>query len=155
MIYRILISVLMISTLANCKNQYSSHKEGLIYLKEGENQFLKEYQMNVTFKRMVEDSRCPKDVQCIWAGNAIAEIAFMGTYTRPVIVQLSTTNNKNRGYTNTQRFNGYSITLVNVSPEPTSAKAFKELKGSYRIALQFKKDTNSNPTTEGTETTTK
>ena len=111
--------------------------------------------MNVTFKRMVEDSRCPKDVQCIWAGNAIAEIAFMGTYTRPVIVQLSTTNNKNRGYTNTQRFNGYSITLVNVSPEPTSAKAFKELKGSYQIALQFKKDTNSNPTTEGTETTTK
>ena len=135
--------------------QTLSNKKGMIYLKEGENKFLKEYEMNVTFKRMVEDSRCPKDVQCIWAGNAIAEVEFMGTYTRPVTVQLSTSNNASKGYANTEKFNGYKITLEEVSPETTSAKGFKSLKGSYQIALKFEKDSGSPSPTERGGTTTK
>lgn len=136
-------------------NQTMSNINGMIYLKEGENKFLKEYDMNVTFKRMVEDSRCPKDVQCIWAGNAIAEVEFMGTYTRPVTVQLSTMNDANKGYSTTEKFNGYSITLAEVTPENTSAKGFKSLKGSYRIALKFEKDLGSNSPTERGGITTK
>ena len=135
--------------------QTISNKKGMIYLKEGENKFLKEYDMNVTFKRIAEDSRCPKEVQCIWAGNAIAEVEFMGTYTRPVTLQLSTMNDKSKGYANTQTFNGYSITLENVTPETTSAKGFKSLKGSYQIALKFEKDNGANSTTERGGTTTK
>lgn len=130
-------------------------KQGVIYFKEGENKFLKEYEMNVTFKRMVEDSRCPKDVECIWPGNAIAEVEFMGIYTRPVTKQLSTMNDANKGYSNTEKFNGYSITLTEVTPETTSEKGFKSLKGSYRIALQFEKDNGSNSPTERGGTTTK
>lgn len=137
------------------EKQATSNKKGMIYLKEGENKFLKEYEMNVTFKRMVEDSRCPKDVQCIWAGNAIAEVEFMGTYTRPVTVQLSTTNDAKKGYANSEKFNGYKITLEDVSPETTSAKGFKSLKGSYQIALKFEKDTGSPSPTERGGTTSK
>ena len=137
------------------KKQKLSNRKGMIYLKEGENKFLKEYEMNVTFKRMVEDSRCPKDVQCIWAGNAIAEVEFMGTYTRPVTVQLSTSNDASKGYANTEIFNGYKITLEDVTPETTSAKGFKSLKGSYQIALKFEKDSGSPSPTERGGTTTK
>ena len=137
------------------EKQTLSNKKGMIYLKEGENKFLKEYEMNVTFKRMVEDSRCPKDVQCIWAGNAIAEVEFMGTYTRPVTVQLSTSNDASKGYANTEKFNGYKITLEEVTPETTSAKGFKSLKGSYQIALKFEKDSGSPSPTERGGTTTK
>lgn len=137
------------------EKQATSNKKGMIYLKEGENKFLKEYEMNVTFKRMVEDSRCPKDVQCIWAGNAIAEVEFMGTYTRPVTVQLSRTNDAKKGYANSEKFNGYKITLEDVSPETTSAKGFKSLKGSYQIALKFEKDTGSPSPTERGGTTSK
>lgn len=137
------------------EKQTLSNKKGMIYLKEGENKFLKEYEMNVTFKRMVEDSRCPKDVQCIWAGNATAEVEFMGTYTRPVTVQLSTSNDASKGYANTEKFNGYKITLEEVTPETTSAKGFKSLKGSYQIALKFEKDSGSPSPTERGGTTTK
>ncbi len=137
------------------EKQSLSNKKGMIYLKEGENKFLKEYEMNVTFKRMVEDSRCPKDVQCIWAGNATAEVEFMGTYTRPVTVQLSTSNDASKGYANTEKFNGYKITLEEVTPETTSAKGFKSLKGSYQIALKFEKDSGSPSPTERGGTTTK
>lgn len=137
------------------EKQAPSNKKGMIYLKEEENKFLKEYEMNVTFKRMVEDSRCPKDVQCIWAGNAIAEVELMGIYTRPVTVQLSTSNDANKGYANSEKFNGYKITLEDVTPETTSAKGFKSLKGSYQIALQFEKDSGSPSPTERGGTTSK
>ncbi|MDQ0477520.1 hypothetical protein [Chryseobacterium sp. MDT2-18] len=136
------------------KEQSISNKKNVVYFKEGENKFLKEYEMNVTFKRMLEDSRCPKDVQCVWAGNAMAEIEVMGIYTRPVILQLSTMNDASRSYYNTQNFNGYKISLVEVSPDITSAKGFKALKGSYKIALQFEKETpGDSPTQKGGITT--
>lgn len=132
-----------------------SDSKGIIYLKEGENKFLKEYEMNVTFKRMVEDSRCPKDVQCVWAGNAIAEVEFMGIYTRPVTVQLSTINDTKKGHSTTRKFNGYSIALIEVTPQSTSAKGFKSLQGSYQITLQFTKDSGPDSPTERGGITTK
>ncbi|QOW11724.1 hypothetical protein Q73A0000_15830 [Kaistella flava (ex Peng et al. 2021)] len=135
--------------------QANSNQKNVIYLKEGENKFFKEYGMNVTFNKIVEDSRCPKDVQCVWAGNAMAEVTLMGTYTRPVTLQLSTLNDASKGYQNTQNFNGYAISLIDVSPETTSAKGFKALKGTYKIALQFEKETDQNPSTERGGTTTK
>ncbi len=36
-------------------------QQGIIYFSEGENKFLEEYQMNVTFKGISEDSRCPEE----------------------------------------------------------------------------------------------
>ena len=152
MIYRLLLSSLMIFSLLHCQNQNAANSENskensnsstdqknIIYLKEGENKFLKEYEMNVTFKKMIEDSRCPKEVQCIWAGNATAEIELMGIYTRPSIINLSTTNDVKKGWSTMHEFNGYSISLIEVSPETTSAKGFKSLQGNYRIALKLEK----------------
>ena len=137
------------------QQQATANKAGVIYLKEGENKFLKEYDMNVTFKRMVDDSRCPKGVQCVWAGNATAEIEFMGTYTRPVTLQISTTDNASKGHYSTQEFNGYAISLVEVTPETTSGKGFKALKGSYKIALKFEKGNPVDPKTQRGGTTSK
>ena len=109
----------------------------VIYFKEGENKFLKEYETNVTFKQITEDSRCPKGVNCIWAGVATAEIELMGLYTRPVTLKLSTINDANKNYRKSQNFNGFSISLVEISPETTADKGFKALKGSYKIGLKF------------------
>ena len=122
----------------------------VIYFKEGENKFLKQYETNVTFKQITEDSRCPKDVNCIWAGVATAEIELMGLYSRPVTVKLSTINDANKNYRKSQNFNGFSISLVELSPETTSDKGFKALKGSYKIGLKFSKENSENQ--DGTTT---
>lgn len=116
----------------------------VIYFKEGENKFLKEYETNVTFKQITEDSRCPKDVNCIWAGVATAEIEVMGLHTRPVTLKLSSINDANKNYRKSQNFNGFSISLVELSPETTSDKGFKSLKGSYKIGLKFSKENSEN-----------
>ena len=152
MIYRLLLTSLMIFSLLDCQNQNAANSENskensnsstdqknIIYLKEGENKFLQKYEMNVTFKKMIEDSRCPKDVQCIWAGNATSEIELMSIYTRPFLIKLSTTNDIDKGWSTKQEFNGYSISLIEVSPETTSAKGFKSIQGNYRVALKFEK----------------
>lgn len=129
------------------QNSTVKNTAGIVYLKEGENKFFKEYEMNVTFKKMTEDSRCPKDVNCIWAGVATAEVEVMGLYTRPVTLKLSTMSDAKKGYNKSQEFNGYTISLVEVTPETTSAKGFKALQGSYRIGLQFSKGSTGSGTT--------
>ena len=133
----------------------NANKTGIVYLKEGENKFVKEYQMNVTFKQMSEDSLCPKDVNCIWAGVATADVEFMGLATRPMTLQISTINDANKGYTKTQSFNGYNISLVSVTPETTSEKGFKALKGTYQIGLKFEQGDPVNTTVQRGGTTTK
>lgn len=117
----------------------NSTNGSVIYFNEGENRFLDEYQMNVTFKGISEDSRCPKDVNCIWAGVAVAEVEVMGTATRPMTLSLASLDNKGRNYHQSADFNGYTITLTEVNPYPASAEGTKNLKGKYKIGLTIKK----------------
>ena len=107
---------------------------GIIYLKEGQNVFLKQYEMNVTFQSVLEDSRCPPETNCIWAGNATAEVILMGTYTRPMHMQLSTSDDAKKGKSRTGNFNGYRVSLVTLS----SAKP-------YQIGLKFEKTEGNTP----------
>ena len=135
------------------QNSTVKNTAGIVYLKEGENKFFKEYEMNVTFKKITEDSRCPKDVNCIWAGVATAEVELMGLYTRPVTLKLSTMSDAKKGYTKSQEFNGYTVSLMEVTPETTSAKGFKALQGSYRIGLKFSEGATGGQTQRGGTTT--
>ena len=118
-------------------------KDGMVSLKEGENKFVKELGMNITFKRIVEDSRCPKDVNCVWEGAATAEIEVMGLETRPMTLKISTVNQGTK-YSKVQQFNGYDISLDQLTPETTSQKGMKQLQGSYKIVLKIHKG-GSNP----------
>lgn len=119
----------------------------IIYFSEGENKFLKEYQMNVTFKGISEDSRCPKDVTCVWAGIAVAQVELMGTTTRPMTLNLASMDNKGRNYNKSAEFNGYTISLADVQPYPGAAEGTKALNGKYKIGITIKKGDES-PTTK-------
>lgn len=152
--YKNIILGLSLIILANCnaqkgtkslvaaqeKSKTLSKNEGnIIYFNEGENKFLKEYEMNVTFKGVSEDSRCPKDVNCIWAGVAVAQVEVMGIATRPMTLSLASMDNEGRNYHKSTNFNGYKISLVSVSPYPES-NGTKNLAGKYRIGIEISKD---------------
>lgn len=156
MYYKSIILSLGFLSLINCKSQKvksddvkvqvaengdvkTSTKEGeIIYFKEGENKFLKEYQMNVTFKGVSEDSRCPKDVQCIWSGVALAQFEVMSTTSRPMTLNIASIENKGKNYHTSADFNGYTISLADINPYPESSNG-KSLKGSYKIGITIKK----------------
>jgi hypothetical protein len=118
----------------------STTQDGLIYLKEGENIFLQDQQMNVTFKQITEDSRCPENARCVWQGVATAEIELMGTYTRPVTLTINDIDMPDKGYSRKVFFNGYQITLEHLSPNRVAGQE-KKLKGLYKIGLRFEKTT--------------
>jgi len=161
MLYKIIVSGFALLILAGCKAQKESKNsekvatkdkldkkiEGkIIYFTEGENKFLKEYEMNVTFKNISEDSRCPEGVTCVWQGAAVANIEFLGITTRPKTIPLATTENAGRNYHKSAIFNGYIISLVEVNPAPTSEEGAKTLAGKYRIGIIISKDGGNSTT---------
>lgn len=165
--YRYIILSLSLASLTNCEaqkelknqeisqNSADSKKESsvkteanIFYFNEGENKFLKEFQMNVTFKNIAEDSRCPQGTQCIWAGVAVANVELMSTTSRPMTFQFSTTEVNGKDYHPKQSFNGYTISLVKVTPYPTAENGSKSLSGKYRIGISITKDTDQNSTTK-------
>ena len=84
----------------------------------GETRLLDEERLAISFVRLMEDSRCPADVHCITAGNAMVGLILheRGEATRPVRLN---THEKPR----TVSHEGYVITVVDLLPRPTSGGA--------------------------------
>ncbi|WP_336958722.1 hypothetical protein [Chryseobacterium contaminans] len=135
------------SEMTSNSTKPDEQKNDVIYLSEGENKFLPEYKMNITFKGISEDSRCPEGVNCIWAGVALAQVEVMGTSTRPVLLNLASMDFPNKNYHQSAEFNGYTITLQEVTPYPKAGGA-EELKGKYKIGVSIKNNRASSDTTK-------
>ena len=70
--------------------------------------------VSIRFVELVEDSRCPTDTNCVWAGNAKIKIRVSG-FGRSQEVILDT-NGPHQGTS----AEGYSIKLVSLTPAPRS-----------------------------------
>ncbi len=68
----------------------------------------------ITFDSVTQDSRCPKDVQCIWAGTVKAKlIAVSGNTREEAIIELSK---------NPVELGGHLVSLISVIPEKTASQ---------------------------------
>lgn len=121
-------------TASTSKNSTSATTQ--ITLAEGQGIFLKAQQMNVSFKGIRTDSRCPAGVNCVWQGVAVAQVQFMSVTSRPWDFELATVEDSSKGYTRWVNAEGYRYTLIKVEPQ---AAASTDLKGKYRITLQVEK----------------
>lgn len=70
--------------------------------------------LTVRFVELVEDSRCPTDTNCIWAGNAKIKVR-VSKNGRSHELTLDTNGPKSSATAE-----GYSIKLVGLTPEPRS-----------------------------------
>jgi len=68
----------------------------------------------VRFVELVEDSRCPTDTNCVWAGNATIKIRVRA-HGRSHDLTLDT-NGRNQSAI----AEGYSIKLISLTPQPRS-----------------------------------
>ena len=68
--------------------------------------------LTVKFVSLIEDSRCPKGTNCIWAGNAKIKIE-VGKGGKKETFEVNTTLGP-KGAT----YNGYAIELVSLTPVP-------------------------------------
>lgn len=74
----------------------------------------------------IDDSRCPRDAQCIWAGNAKVSIKI----TNRKGTSLTTDLNTGMG-DKSIKFDGYEIVLSDVTPYPASNV---RINGNARVA---------------------
>lgn len=71
--------------------------------------------LSIKFASLVEDSRCPRDVQCIQAGNARITIEVSGGKTAAKTFEINIGKQPQ-----TVLYGGYDIELISLNPQPAS-----------------------------------
>ncbi len=76
----------------------------------------------ITLKPLgVKDSRCPKGVQCMRAGEVFVDL-WVKSGDKEEKLKMATPTNKRMGGFDTVTFEGHTIKLVNVTPYPVQPK---------------------------------
>ncbi|BBD68440.1 hypothetical protein NIES4072_42470 [Nostoc commune NIES-4072] len=87
------------------------------YLKYGKTAYLPSENLEIKFSKVIEDSRCPTNVTCIWQGQVIIELDIMKNGKQ--VSTLTLTLIPGRDPLPIQFSNKYSVTLIAVSPYPS------------------------------------
>jgi hypothetical protein len=93
---------------------------------------LKGESLRINFVEVKEDSRCPADVKCVWAGNAAVRLNVSIRGRGSKSLTLNTTGNSPPF-----DYRGYKIRLVQLSPYPRSDR--KIAAGDYIVTLLVNK----------------
>ena len=83
----------------------------------------------VRFRSVSNDSRCPSDVQCVWAGNAVVGLELSQGDGPTTEASLNTTLDPRL-----TKFAGHTIKLVGLKPVPQSGKPISG--GAYVATLE-------------------
>ena len=83
-------------------------------LRAGESAAIRGERTSIVFERIVSDSRCAVDVQCIWAGEARASFRLKPAGSAEISFELDTDRNR------TREVGGFRVALEGVSPFPKS-----------------------------------
>jgi len=96
----------------------------------GEDRVIPGTVLRMTFASVVEDSRCPSDVVCVWEGNATVEVGI-GTGTGPTFpLQLNTSLDPR-----SVEWNDVLVTLLALTPDPVSDSAITP--ADYAVTLRL------------------
>lgn len=106
-------------------------------LRVGEQAILKDAGVKLSFSAVAEDSRCPKGVDCIWAGNGRVIVQIVKGGRKATELQLNTGLDPKE-----QRFQDYTIKLVQLDPYPQ--KGFTLKRGDYAATFVVSKASTTN-----------
>ena len=87
--------------------------------------------VTIRFVGISEDSRCPSDVQCVWAGDAVARLVIASQGTAGTEASLHTTLDPK-----SVTFGGYNVRLAAVKPVPRSGTSIPA--ASYVVTLEVR-----------------
>jgi hypothetical protein len=92
--------------------------------------------LKIKFVSVAEDSRCPKGVNCIWAGNARVILQIGKSKGAAGKLELNT-HPREAGDGTGGSYDQYLIKLVEVAPYPVAEQTIKP--GSYTVTLNVSK----------------
>ncbi len=131
----LLVIVVLSLVLGSCTSTAYERYEQLgkeFSLQIGQTAVLASENMVISFKEVITDSRCPKNVTCIWAGqvSCLTEITKDNTVDKLVLTLSGQSDPA------TQSYKGYKIAF-NVTPYPEAGKQIAQ--EEYRLVLTFSK----------------
>lgn len=88
--------------------------------------------LKIEFDSVTEDSRCPKGVTCVWAGNAKILLKVKKDAGKAADVELNTNINPK-----TSRYLEYELSLKELKPYPESNATIKS--SDYEVTLTVRK----------------
>ena len=74
--------------------------------------------LSIRFRGVSNDSRCPSDVKCVWAGNAVARLTLAASGHSNLDASLNTTLDPKM-----VKYAGYTLTLKGLKPIPKSGSS--------------------------------
>lgn len=86
-------------------------------LRSGESAVLQRENVRLRFDSVPEDSRCPKTVQCVWAGNARVRLEITVGSAAPIVVELNTARGPREA-----EIEGFRIVLEDLAPYPLTSQ---------------------------------
>jgi len=110
------LGVLFLSVVALFSMSVFAQSGESAAIRLGDTAELVKSKISIKFLRVIEDSRCPADANCIWAGNAKLEIEASKGSQKGTFV-LNTNGNET-----VAKFAGYAIRITSLEPQKTSAK---------------------------------
>lgn len=122
-----LANIIYLSGCGSAENQIRLDEE--FSLSVGQYGVIHGENVQIKFKEVTEDSRCPRDVTCIWAGRATCEIEIIqtGLSKRMLLTQGGLTNEYSK-----EIYNEYELTF-NITPYPEAGKNIPT--DAYRLHL--------------------
>jgi hypothetical protein len=126
---KILIGLLLFFSFIALQST-EAHAAQQITLQVGRQTSLFNRDLTIRFVSVLNDSRCPKDVQCISAGNAKIRIKVRKDYGRWQIFDVNLNGNNS-----VINFRNYRIDFVDLAPDLRSNVRINRFK--YRATLQI------------------
>lgn len=121
---------------ANANSALESVRLGREFkLKVGRQVTVRGTKLRIRFVTVENDSRCPSDVTCVWAGNAAVRLQ-LGTGRGTKTVTLNTS--KSPSFAGETEYQGYKVKLVELTPYPRSDR--KIAPGDYTATLLVSKE---------------
>jgi len=109
----ICLIIAFLSTIS-CSNE--NVFEQYISLDFGETSTIEQGGFDIEFIDLVEESRCPSNLDCIWEGRAVVSLALTNVET--INVELATENNIDGTSKLTTIYNNFLIELLTINPQP-------------------------------------
>lgn len=97
------------------KDQYKGSREGQVALGKCQTEELGNEKVSICYDKLITDSRCPKDVACVWAGVGVAQFTFTVNNDKHTLT-LGTW--KTGPYNKDTTIGRYKIELQNLAPYP-------------------------------------
>lgn len=123
------LSILILATAVIMPAQVSEHN-----VEAGKSVYVKGAKLTIKFLEVIEDSRCPRDVNCIWAGNAKVKLLVSKGKKRSQEVELNTGIEPT-----TVSVFGYEVSIKELTPYPDTSKPSNDVPAARILVKTTKK----------------